>query len=152
MFGNILGKSKDELVNKSEIVQKISKMNLVEMKSYVNGRISNLEVCEDGLAEVMRKLVSKDAKGNRFIESEAMDTKKSKAFELVILLAANKKVTVVTLELIQEFISMYEDIISQMDKDNMQIYASRLKDALANCLATIESMTALNKKMGVIGS
>lgn len=154
MFGNILGKSDEEVgsdTQHSKIVEKVSKMNLTEMKTYVNNKITDFEICEDGLSEVMRRLISKDANGHRFIETDAMDSKKSKAFELVILIASSKKVTIVSSELIQEFMETYKDLIAQVDKENMQIYASRLKDALVKSIVTLEQMTAINKKLGVLG-
>jgi len=151
MFGKLLGKSKEEETN-NDIAQKVSKMNLIEMKTYVKNRISNFEICEDGLHEIMNKLLSKDENGKRFIETDAMDSKKAKAFELVILIAASKKVTITSAELIQEFIDLYEDIIAQVDKDNMQIYGSRLKDAVIKTIATIETMAEVNKKIGILGS
>lgn len=154
MFGNILGKKKSESTedkNNSEIIGKISKMNLADMRVYVNNKLVGFEVCEDGLSEVMQRLISKDANEKRFIESDAMDTKIKKAFDLVILVAGNKKVTVVIIETIQTFIELYDDIISKFDTDNKQIYASKLKDALTNAMATIETITQMNRKSGVLG-
>jgi len=154
MFGNILGKSKEESSGNKEhdeIVQKVSKMNISDMRVYVNNKLTDFEISEDGLSEVMRKLLSKDAKEKRFIESDAMDSKIKKAFDLVIIVSASRKITVVTTELIQEFILQYSDLIEKYDTDNKQIYGSKLNDGLAKSIASISEMAELKRKMGVLG-
>ena len=154
MFGNILGKKKEETNQNSEnskVIEKISKMNISEMKVYVNNKLKDFEICEDGLNEVMRRLISKDINEKRFIEMDAMDSKKKKAFDLVIVIATNKKVTVATTELIQEFITLYKDIIDAFDKQNKQIYASKLKDSIKVAITTIATMTEINRKNSILG-
>ena len=154
MFSNLLGKNKEEAGSDKEhlaLVEKISKMNLTDMRVYVNNKLTSFEVSEDGLSEVMSKLISKDSNEKRFIESDTMDSKIKKAFDLVILISTNKNVNQVTLELIQEFIILYKDIITKYDTDNKQIYNDKLKNALANCLATVQTLTGMNRKMGVLG-
>ena len=51
MFGNILGKKKSEVSSEdrehAELVEKISKMKLTDMRAYINNRILNFEVNED---------------------------------------------------------------------------------------------------------
>ncbi len=154
MFNKILGKNKRE-INKSDnhlkIVEKISKMNLSDMRIYVNNKLNDFEITEDGLSEVMRRLISKDVNEKRFIESDAMDSKIKKAFDLVIIIASNKKITITTLEFIQEFIELYKDIITKFDQDNKQIYESKLKDALNGAIATISTMAEMNKKDKILG-
>lgn len=155
MFGKILGKNKKEVDENQEhfkIVEKISKMNISDMRIYVNNKLTNFEICEDGLNEVMRKLLLKYDKNNRFIEMDAMDSKKKKAFDLVISVASSKKITIVTSELIQEFMELYKDIIDKFDKDNKQIYSSKLKDSLIKAITTISIMTEANRKASVLGS
>ncbi len=154
MFGNILGKSKSESSEDSAnkaIVEKISKMNLSDMRLYVNNKLNDFEVTEDGLSEVMRRLISKDENEKNFIQSDAMDSKIKKAFDLVIIIATNKKITIVITELIQEFIELYKDIITKYDKDNKQIYESRLKDSLGGAIKTISTMAEINRKDKVLG-
>lgn len=153
MFSKILGKSKSEAVeDNSAIIEKVSKMNLSDMRVYVNNKLKDFEICEDGLTQVMRRLISEDANEKRFIQNDAMDSKIKKAFDLVIIIAANKRMTMATSELIGEFIVLYSDIIKKFDTDNKQIYESKLKDALTNSIATIQTMTELNNKMKVLGS
>jgi len=154
MFNKILGKNKREIKesgNHSKIVERISKMNLSDMRIYVNNKLNDFEITEDGLSEVMRRLISKDANEKRFIESDAMDSKIKKAFDLVIIIASNKKITITTLEFIQEFIELYKDIITKFDQDNKQIYESKLKDALNGAIATISTMAEMNKKDKILG-
>ncbi len=155
MFGKILGKNKKEANENQEhskIVEKISKMNISDMRVYVNNKLISFEICEDGLNEVMRKLLLKDDKGQRFIEMDAMDSKKKKAFDLVLIVASSKKITIVTIELIQEFMKQYIDIIDKFDKENKQIYTSKFKDGLTKAMSTISAMTEVNRKNIILGS
>ncbi|MCD4667611.1 MAG: hypothetical protein K8R44_03310 [Sulfurimonas sp.] len=155
MFGKILGKNKKEANENQEhskIVEKISKMNISDMRVYVNNKLISFEICEDGLNEVMRKLLLKDDKGQRFIEMDAMDSKKKKAFDLVLIVASSKKITIITIELIQEFMKQYIDIIDKFDKENKQIYTSKFKDGLTKAMSTISAMTEVNRKNIILGS
>ena len=156
MFGNILGKKKSEVSsedkNHAELVQKISKMKLTDMRAYINNKILNFEVDEDGLVEVLRKLTTRNSEtSKRYIEIDDMDTKIKKAFDLVISIASHAKITVVAVELIQEFITLYNDIIVKFDRDNKQIYESKLKDSLDRAIGNIGEMADLKRKMNVLG-
>ena len=154
MFENMLGKkSSDKKVNKKqhEIAQKVSTMNLVEMRTYVNDRITNFRICDIGLIEVMKRLNSIDANTKkRFIEIDAMDSKVKKALDLVILICHSKKMTVATTELVTEFIKQYSDIIDKYDKNNKQIYAQKLKNALNLAILTLGEMAKMRRKSGVL--
>ena len=153
MFGKILGKNKEETNTKTsynEIVNKISKMNLTDMRLYVNNKLTSFEISEDGLYEVMRRLVSKDDNNRRFIESDAMESKIKKAFDLVIIISKSKKINVKTTELIQQFIELYKDILHKYDTDNKEIYTSRLNDALANAIIMVNGKTDYKLKMKVL--
>jgi len=153
MFGKILGKSEEEIngdSSHSEIVEKISKMNLTDMKLYVNNKLSSFEINEDGLSEVMRRLVSIDANERRFIESDAMDSKMKKAFDLVIIISKSKKITVTTTELIQKFIELYKDLLHTYDTNNKHIYTSKLNDALVNAITMINTISEYKLKMKVL--
>ncbi|MFT5660445.1 MAG: hypothetical protein ACI9TV_001086 [Sulfurimonas sp.] len=155
MFANILGKSKEEANEDKEhqiIVDKVAKMNLVDMRVYVNNKLNDFEICTDGLSEVMRKINSKDINGKRFIETDAMDSKKKKAFEIVIMVSNSTKLSIFVAELIQEFIEFYKDIIMKYDTENKDIYGRKLKIALAKSIGTISTMADMNRKMKVIGS
>lgn len=151
MFGNILGKNnlKSNKLN-SVLITKISSMNLSDMRVYVNNKLNDFEVCEEGLTEIMKVLVSKDSKGRRFIESDAMESKIKKAFDLVIIIAKSKKMSIDTTELIQTFIEFYSDIIQKFDNDNKQIYSSKLKDSITTSLVTLQTMNDLKKKMNIL--
>jgi hypothetical protein len=156
MFGNILGKKKSEVSsedkNHAELVQKISKMKLTDMRAYINNKILNFEVDEDGLVEVLRKLTTRNSEtSKRYIEIDDMDSKIKKAFDLVISIASHAKITVVAVELIQEFITLYNDIIVKFDRDNKQIYESKLKDSLDRAIGNIGEMADLKRKMNVLG-
>jgi hypothetical protein len=153
MFGSLLGRKKTEISendkNHSILVNKIDKMNLTEMRSYVKNGIIGLESSADGLNIVLEKIINKKA-GKRYIESDDMDSKIKKAFELVLAIAGHKKITVVVIEQIQEFMNIYSDIIIKFDRDNKQIYSSRLKKAISQGITTVNSMTVINTKMKIL--
>ena len=130
MFGNILGRKKEDITEEDAehvaLVEKISKMNLTEMRSYINGKIEDFKVSEDGLIELMNRLIIQDKKTKEYyIKSDDMDSKKKKAFDLVLLIAKNKKISLVAIEQIQKFVLLYKNIITLYDKENKDIYASR---------------------------
>ncbi|MEO1938655.1 MAG: hypothetical protein ABGW85_08505 [Sulfurimonas sp.] len=155
MFGSILGRKKEEISAEDkehqELVEKISKMNLTEMRSYINNKIKDFEVSEDGLNEVLSKLITPDAKTNNYyVKVDDMDSKKKKAFDLVLSAAKNKKVNVVTVELMQKFMDVYKDIIANYDKEHKEIYESRFKDAIELALSNITKKSELKNKMDVL--
>ncbi len=153
MFGKILGKVRGEVDSgNKELISKISKMNLTDMRSFVNNQIPDLEICEDGLNEVMHRLASVDKKTTkRYIEIDDMDSKKKKGFELVLNILSHKNVTVVTIESVNKFLENSKDIIDKYDKENKQIYSSRFQDATELSIAEMNARADLKRKMGVIG-
>ena len=155
MFGNILGRKKEEISSEDkanlEIEARISKMNLTDMRAYLKNNMTGFESCEDGLIAIMDKLLTKNEDTlKRYIEIDDMDSKKKKSFDLVITISEHKKITVRTIEQIQEFIEFYKDVIEKFDTDNKQIYASRLKDSIQRGMKTIEMMTDVNRKAKVL--
>jgi len=154
MFGNILGnKESNSLTNDTdkELLDKISKMNLSDMRDYLKNKISGFESSENGVSAVMSRLITKNEEDKRFIESDAMDSKIKKGFEIVLIVASHKKVTVKIVEQIQNFIKLYQDIINEYDRKNKQIYASRLKEALTMSISNINKMAEINRKNSVLG-
>jgi len=156
MFGNILGRKKEDISKEdkanSEIESKILKMNLTDMRAYVKNNMGDFESCEDGLISVMARLNTlNEETSKRYIELDDMDSKKKKGFDLVIVIAGHKKMTVTALEMIQKFIELYEDIIDKYDHDNKQIYKSKLNTALENAMKTIVAMNEVNEKAKVLG-
>ena len=150
MFSKILGRAKTT-DTPSEIVVKISKMTLSDMTSYVKNKIVDEKVDEEGITAVMNRLLSKDEKTSHYyIKADDMDSKLKKAFELVMLVSKNKKVTVRAVELIQDFTTVYGEIIEKYDKDHKEIYGSRLNDALSNSAQLVNDIADINNKMTVI--
>ncbi|SFV66589.1 hypothetical protein MNB_SM-6-1044 [hydrothermal vent metagenome] len=134
------------------LVEKISKMNLTEMRSYIKNKIKDFQVSEDGLNEVMRRLTQEDIKSKKYyLRADDMDVKKKKAFDLVLAVAQSKMITLHTIELIQKFIEVYKDIITVYDKEHKEIYASRFVDAVNIALAGIKQKVDLKKKMDILG-
>lgn len=152
MFDKLLGKNKQDS-NDNEIAKRISKMDLNDMRIYVNNKLTDFTLCEDGLIEVMKRLISKNEKSSKnFIEDDAMDVKKKKAFDLVVLVSASKKITVSTVELIQEFIDIYIEMILKFDQDNKQTYESKLRKSIESALVSIAGMSAYREKMDILGN
>ena len=155
MFGNILGRDKKEPETAesthSEVIAKIDKMNLTDMRAYLKNNMTGFESCSDGLIEVMNKLLTKNEDTlKRYIELDDMDIKKKKGFELVITISEHKKITVRSIEQIQEFIDFYKDVIEKFDTDNKQIYASKLRNAIENGMKTVELMTKVDREAKVL--
>ena len=102
-LSKVLGKKKktEEDSLYKELNNKIPKMNLNDMRSYINNKVVDFSVSEDGVEEVIKRLISINKEtSKRFIEIDDMDIKIKKAFELIITILENKKITVVGLELV----------------------------------------------------
>ncbi|MEA1892571.1 MAG: hypothetical protein U9N33_07670 [Campylobacterota bacterium] len=156
MFSKLLGKTKDKESTQDkqhkELVAKIAVMNLTDMKTYINNRIPDCSVDEDGLREVMHKLLEVNKKtSKRYIEIDDMDSKKRKGFDLVLNILSHKNITVTAIEQINEFLEKNRDIIEKFDQDNKQIYDSKFKDALGLAVDGINAKAELKRKMKVIG-
>jgi Ni,Fe-hydrogenase III component G len=155
MFGNILGKKKQisqEDTQNKELIAKISKMNLTEMRSYIKNNIDDFEVSEEGLIAILKKLTTEDEKTKKYyLKSDDMDSKKKKAFDLVILMAQSKRINFEVVELMQRFIETYNEIITQYDRDHKEIYASRFVDAINLALENINKKAILQNKMNLLG-
>ncbi len=152
MFSKILGKKESGTTQtkgkNSEIVQKVLTMNLTEMRAYINNKIPDLEVSEEGLIEILKKLVYPNQKtSKRYIEVDDMDSKIKKGLDLILSIAKHKKITVVAIELIQEYMQVSEDIIKKYDKDHKEIYESRFKDALNSAVSIVNARSTLKTKM-----
>jgi hypothetical protein len=156
MFSNILGRKKEDIseedADHAELIAKISKMNLTEMRTYIKDRIPDFSSDEDGINAVLNRLIAQDSKTKeRYLKSDDMDSKKKKAFDLVLAIAEHKKINLVTIELIQKFIEVYREIISDYDKEHKEIYESRFVDAIKNALININEKAALKNKMDLLG-
>ncbi|ADN08054.1 hypothetical protein [Sulfurimonas autotrophica] len=154
MFAKIFGKknkSQDEQTD-SHLIEKILKMNLTEMRSYVKNSMKDFKVSVDGINEIMKKLTSLDEKTQTYyIKSDDMDVKKKKAFDLFIAILSSKQIDIQTIELAQKFLENYKEIVDDFDTRNKQIYASKLADTLNTAINTINQYVQLQKKMNVLG-
>ena len=136
LLNRILG-SKSKKNKKLE--EKISKMDLRQMRLYVNGKLSKYKVDEFGLNEIVEKLTKLNKETSKyFIETTDMDSKKKKALNLIILILANKKTSISVIENIHLFLEVYEEIIKKYDKDNKQIYEKRIKDLISLAIKRME--------------
>ena len=156
MFSKILGKKKEttsqEDQERAQLLEKIATMNLTEMRSYVNGKLESLPLNEDGLTAILSKLTTPDTKTQLYyLKEDDADSKKKKAFDLVLLTAKSKKITFATVDQIQKFIEVYHDIIKKYDTEYKEIYASRFKDAIALALNNINEISNLKAKMNILG-
>jgi len=156
MFGSILGRKKNEIAKNDKeykaLLEKISLMNLTEMRAYINNKLKDFPISEDGLNEVMRRLVIEDKNTKQYyLQASDMDTKKKKAFDLVLAIASNSQINVVTVELIQKFIEVYKDIIHEYDRKYKEIYQSRLEESIKQALRNIAQKAELQNRMNILG-
>ena len=148
MLGSILGKKskKNEKVE-NEFIHKLATMDATEMRLYVNDRLDKFELDSVGLAEIMKKILNKNSEDKEYLDLESFESKVKKVFDLVILISKNKHLSVPVVEMIQEFITKYDDVIKKYDHDNKQTYESKLNDALSNAVKRIDEINELTSKM-----
>ena len=153
MFGKILGTKKDENKNSNELLEaskRVQNMNLIEMRTYVNDKISTFKISSVGLLAIMNKLTLADSSTNKlYILEDDMDSKKKKAFELVLMITKNKKLNFTVLETIQNFTHIYAELIAKYDADNKEIYATRFKDILKQAVAGFAELAKDQDKMKI---
>jgi hypothetical protein len=137
------GKSKDE-----KLIEKISKMDLTEMRTYINGKLNEYGVSEFGLCEIMKKLTVPNEKTSAlYLKDDDQDSKKKKVFDLVVLILSSKVISVNVVERVQGFLDTYEEIIKKYDKENKQIYQKKIKESVSLALDKISFKTDLSSKM-----
>jgi len=152
MFSKLLGSlSKKENKQETKQLAKIAKMDLVEMRNFVNGKYNDIEVDEYALREIIKKVMSVNENSSKYyIEDNDMDSKKKKAFDLIILILKHKLVSVLVVESAQKFLEVYEEMIQKYDYDNKQIYEKKIKDSISIAVNTIDTKTDINEKMRVV--
>ena len=154
MFKKFLGKKvkKSEVSDQErEILERIEKMNLTDMKSYINNNLKDFPLTSYGLNAVLKRLITPDASTQKlYISADDMDTKKKKAFELVLSTMSKSKITVESMELVRQFIETYENIIEAYDREYKQIYTSRFQDALEVGARTLDKLLEMSQKRSVL--
>ncbi|MDO8455119.1 MAG: hypothetical protein Q7S59_11155 [Sulfurimonas sp.] len=155
MFENIINilKNSDSGSDKKklEMMDKISKMNLTDMRAYMKGGMQGFEPSEEGVIEILKKLITvNEETSERYLEADDMDSKIKNCFELVLIIASDIRITIDAIELIQEFINVYSDIITDYDTKNKQIYGSKLKNSIKNAIHIVNTKTDFSRKENVL--
>ncbi len=146
----IFGKKSTDNKEESELKERISKMNLSELTLYVKNKMEGLELSEEGLIEVLERLLSKINEERYYLDESDDDSKLKRAFELVLLCAKSSKVTLKAMELIAKFDTQYAKLIKAYDRKYKEIYEERLKKAIEQAIGIIEAKVALQNKMNMI--
>ncbi|WP_373071875.1 hypothetical protein [Sulfurimonas sp.] len=149
IFSKILGNKNTNKDSKNEkLLEKIEKMDLNDMRLYVNGKFSEFEVSEYGLSEILKKITLKNENtGQCYLKEDDMDSKMKKVFELVILILSNKKISIYGLEISQKFLETYEKIIKKYDKENKQIYENKIKESISKAADKINFKSDVADRM-----
>jgi hypothetical protein len=155
MFENIVNmlKNSDSSSDKKklEMIDKISKMNLTDMRAYMKSGMQGFEPSEDGVIEILKRLTTVNGEtSERYLEADDMDSKIKNCFELILVIASDIRVTIDAIELIQEFINMYADIITDYDTKNKQIYGLKLKNSIKNAIQIVNTKTDFSRKENVL--
>ena len=144
MISKIFKKKKN---SNSKIFQaKIAKMNLNEMRLYIKDKLEGFPLSEEGLNEVIRRLSSQINNSRYYLDESDDDTKLKKAFDLVLEISKSRKVTFKTVELIAEFIKIYDKLICNYDKNHKDIYYDRLEKSLNIATTMVEAKALLDNK------
>lgn len=155
MLSKILGSkgsaTSQEACSHEELVQKVSKMNLTEMRSYVKNKILDFPISEDGIIEVINRVtIENEESSQRYIKADDMDSKKKKAMDLVISILEHKMLTVKAIERAKNFMDVYAQIIVDYDQENKEIYYSKLKNAVVQSIGRIEARIDMTSKIDFI--
>lgn len=149
MLHKILGKKKkgeEEEQFDPALVEKIAKMDLTSMRLYVKSEAIDV----DGIILVMQRLITPNEKGLYYLKDDDMDTKKKKAFDLVLLICESKKISSKSIELIQKFIEIYQTMIQTYDTKHKEIYKDRFKKGIECALITLQTLTHVHTRIDVL--
>ena len=156
MFSKMISKFKngdDSDKKNSELIEKIAKMNLSDMRAYMKNTVQGQEPSEEGIIEILRRLTTlNETTSKRYLETDDMDSKTKNGFELILVIASDKRITIDAIELIQEFIDMYSDIILNYDTKHKQIYGSKLKKSITNAILTVSNKADFSRKQMVLNN
>jgi hypothetical protein len=112
--------------------------------------IPNFPVGEDGLIEILNKLLEVNEKtSKRYIEIDDDDSKIKKGFDLIISILTNKKVTVTSIELVAKFLDNSKDIVQKYDKENKQIYFTKFRDSIAKAIDNMNAKGTVNNSVSI---
>lgn len=155
MFSNMLGKmgisSSDKEKEHKELIERISNMNLTDMRSYINNKIPDLQVSEEGLVEILNKLLKVDDKTDkRYVDIEDMDSKIRKGLDLIVNILTNKKLSIEAIEVAIALYDASKEMIEKYDTDNKQIYMSKIREALNKAIENMALKSEIQRKMKVI--
>jgi len=153
MLSKLFGKRGDSAEDDSDfkaLKEKISQMNLSELRLYAKGKLDGFEVSEEGLVLVLERLLVPINEKRLFLDADDDDTKLKKAFDLVISIARENRVSMKVVELIAKFIQTYEKLIKAFDQKHKEIYEDRLKKAVDNAMEIVEAKMALQNKMNML--
>ena len=149
MLRKILGKKKkgeEEEQFDPALVEKIAKMDLISMRLFIKSE----EIDVDGIILVMQRLITPNEKGLYYLKDDDMDTKKKKAFDLVLLICESKKISSKTLEMVQKFIEVYEKLIRAYDTQHKEIYINRFKKGVEGALINLQTLTHIHTKLDMV--
>ncbi len=149
LFGK-KGSQEQENEELRELKEKIEKMNLSELSLYVKGKLEGLEVSEEGLVLVLQRLLAKINDERLFLDESDDDSKLKKAFDLIVYMAKQNRITPKAIELIVEFMRVYEKLIKEFDRKYKEIYEERLKHSVESAMQIIEAKIALQNKMNML--
>jgi hypothetical protein len=150
MFSKILGNikgSKDDPKN-IKLLEKISKMDLSDMRIYINGKLTEYEVNEFGLSEILKRFTFINEKTSHYyLKIDDMDSKKKKIFDIVILILLHKRVSINIIEIVQVFLETYEEVIKKYDDENKQTYKAKIIEAMKKATKTIDYKSDIIDKL-----
>jgi len=117
----------DESKYLKEILNRVEKMDIYDMHYYLWEDNS----CEIGIDAIIQKILQKDTKENRrFVEIYDAKYKIGRSFELFLKILEHKNITQKTLDLVDEFLFLFADVIREYDEKYDDTYGEKLKNAL----------------------
>jgi len=150
MLSKIFKKVKNSNQQKSELQLKIEKMNLSELRLYIRDKMEGFSLSEEGLNEVLKRLISKINDSRYFLDNSDDDSKLKKAFELVLNISKSRKVNFKSVELIAAFLYTYDALIREYDQKHKEIYQDRLNKAIDRANMMVEAKTSLDDKQKLL--
>ena len=132
------------------------KWNLEEIQSYVRGQMPGHETEDIGLAYILHRfnthmINDKNFPGGKRREFEVSDRNErtKKGFDIVLSIAANKNLDPASLDLIDQFSTVYKDVIEAFDNEMAQTYGHKLKEAYKNAQIAALAKSKIKRELSI---
>ena len=159
MFGNMFDKIKKKDLGKegedSVFTALVASWNLTDIKTYLQNKNPDFPMNAMGVETILNRFTTRAKPDKKYVEGKRMvdiddnDIRVKKAFDIILLLSKNTLLQMQSVEKMERFRILHEDVIEKFDKQNAQTYSHKLKEAIANAIILVEAKKGIENSLNV---